>query len=191
MKRLMVVDDESEICDFLKLFFEDRRFQVTTAFSGIKALEVLEQVNPHVVLMDIHMPGMDGISALREIKKRMDKIKGGQEALLSYVALTAIGTLPKKAQDVIINVFNNNATSTMTNVPGPKSTLYLANEPIKNIMFFGPQSGNMGVGISILSYDGQVTLGVSADANLIKYPQDLVDGFQKDLDQWFNTIQRP
>ncbi len=75
MKRLMVVDDESEICDFLKLFFEDRDFQVTTAFSGLKALEVLDQVKPHVVLLDIHMPGMDGLSALREIKKKLPDCK--------------------------------------------------------------------------------------------------------------------
>ena len=75
MKRLMVVDDESEICDFLKLFFEDRGFQVTVAYSGIKALEVLERVKPHVILLDIHMPGMDGLSALREIKKRLPDCK--------------------------------------------------------------------------------------------------------------------
>lgn len=75
MKRLMIVDDESEICDFLKLFFEDRGFEVSSALSGQKALEIIGQVKPHVILLDIHMPGMDGLSALREIKKRQPDCK--------------------------------------------------------------------------------------------------------------------
>ncbi len=75
MKRLMVVDDESEICDFLKLFFEERGFEVTVALSGQKALEAVSAVKPHVILLDIHMPGMDGLSTLREIKKRQPDCK--------------------------------------------------------------------------------------------------------------------
>jgi len=87
MKRLLVVDDETEICDFLKMFFEDRGFTVTTANSGQKALDQLDQVKPHVILLDIHMPAMDGLTALREIKKRLPDAK--------VIMVTAIETRDK------------------------------------------------------------------------------------------------
>jgi len=75
MNKLLVVDDEIEICDFLKAFFEEREFLVTTANSGPAALEALEQESPQVVLLDIHMPGMDGMSVLKRIKENYPRIK--------------------------------------------------------------------------------------------------------------------
>ena len=75
MKKLLVVDDEIEICEFLKSFFEERDFHVETALSGTQALEVLQRTQPQVVLLDVHMPGMDGMSVLRKIKAQHPSVK--------------------------------------------------------------------------------------------------------------------
>lgn len=75
VKRMLVVDDEHEICDFLKTFFEERDYEVRTANSGEAALIAMEKSKPQVVLLDVHMPGMDGMSALREIKNRFPGVK--------------------------------------------------------------------------------------------------------------------
>lgn len=75
MKNLLVVDDESEICDFLKAFFEDREFEVRTANSGEQALREVGKAQPQVVLLDVHMPGMDGMNVLREIKNQYPNVK--------------------------------------------------------------------------------------------------------------------
>lgn len=75
MKHLLVVDDESEICDFLKSFFEERAFDVRTANSGEQAIREVEKSQPQVVLLDVHMPGMDGMNVLREIKNRYPNVK--------------------------------------------------------------------------------------------------------------------
>lgn len=126
----------------------------------------------------------DPIARLKAVKQTMDEIKGGQEAVLSYLFLTLIGTLPTNLQHFVIDTFNKNASSTMTNVPGPKETLYLAHHKISNMMFFGPQSGTMGVGISVLSYDGKITLGINADANLVKSPEKFSSFFKHELENW-------
>lgn len=73
--RLLVVDDEPEICDFLKAFFEDRDFEVQTALSGERALELVETFHPQVVLLDIKMGAVDGLSVLRKVKEKNSKIK--------------------------------------------------------------------------------------------------------------------
>lgn len=75
MKKLLVVDDEVEICEFLKSFFEDRDFDVKTAHSGRDAVSAVKEDPPHVILLDIQMPEMDGMQALREIKTINPKVK--------------------------------------------------------------------------------------------------------------------
>ena len=73
--KLLVVDDEVEICDFLKSFFEERNYEVKSASSGQAALDMVEQFKPNVILLDIKMPGMDGIQVLGAIKKKYPRIK--------------------------------------------------------------------------------------------------------------------
>ncbi len=87
MKDLLVVDDEAEICDFLKSFFEERDFEVRIANSGEEALEKIGQARPQLVLLDVHMPGMDGMKTLREIKNRFPEVK--------VIMVTAIETREK------------------------------------------------------------------------------------------------
>lgn len=87
VKRLLVVDDEPEICEFLKAFFEDRDYSVRTASSGLEALQVLETDPPQLMLLDIHMPGMDGMNVLRRVKANYPKIK--------VIMVTAIETRDK------------------------------------------------------------------------------------------------
>ena len=85
--KLLVVDDEGEICDFLKSFFEERDYSVITANSGEQALDRVKHEKPQVVLLDIKMPGMDGVQTLREIKAKFPKVK--------VIMVTAIETRDK------------------------------------------------------------------------------------------------
>ena len=73
--KLLIVDDEVEICDFLKSFFEERNYEVKTASSGQAALTAVEQFKPQIVLLDIKMPGMDGIQVLGTVKKKFPRTK--------------------------------------------------------------------------------------------------------------------
>ena len=73
--KLLIVDDEVEICDFLKSFFEERNYEVKTASSGQAALTAVEQFKPSIVLLDIKMPGMDGTQVLETVKKKFPRTK--------------------------------------------------------------------------------------------------------------------
>ncbi len=67
--RILVVDDEAPICELLDEFLSLHGYRITTASSGEEAVSRFKEVVPHMVLLDIRMPGMTGIEVLREIKK--------------------------------------------------------------------------------------------------------------------------
>jgi DNA-binding NtrC family response regulator len=75
MIRLLVVDDEVDICDFVRNFFKEREFEVYVAYNGKEALGLLESVDPHIVLLDLRMPVMGGMETLKEINKRKPDTK--------------------------------------------------------------------------------------------------------------------
>ena len=69
MERILVVDDEVEVCNTLKKFLASKGYEVYTALDGKTAVSKTKEVRPHIVLLDIIMPGMSGIDTLKEIKK--------------------------------------------------------------------------------------------------------------------------
>ena len=71
--KVLVVDDEPEVRLVLSEFLESRGFEVTAAESGAQALAMVDEVKPHVVLLDVTMPQMDGIETL----KRLAALKPG------------------------------------------------------------------------------------------------------------------
>lgn len=68
-KKILVVDDDERVLNSIKGVLEDEGFHVSTAHSGEEALQLSAQDGPDVVLLDIWMPGMDGIEALKRIRK--------------------------------------------------------------------------------------------------------------------------
>jgi DNA-binding response OmpR family regulator len=68
MKRILVADDEQFVCTEVAEFLEEKGFEVECAFSGSEALEKVKEFHPRLVLLDIRMPDMDGVTVLRHIR---------------------------------------------------------------------------------------------------------------------------
>jgi len=128
------------------------------------------------------------IARLQEVRSRMVDLKGGYQAVLTYTLLEAVGYVPKLVQDPIMQYLSTKATAVMTNVPGPKEALSLAGRRLSRMMFWVPQSGDVGLGVSILSYAGGVQFGVIADRKLCPDPQALIDAFQPQFDALMTVV---
>lgn len=127
---------------------------------------------------------------LLTLKKRMDAIKDSPEAVITFGILNLLGMSPQQIADQIVALFGSKATAVMTNVPGPRMTLYLAGAAVDNMMFWVPQSGRLGLGVSIMSYDGKVTLGVATDAGLIPDPDAIITGFHEEFAALMEMVQQ-
>ncbi len=73
VKKILIVDDEEDVRLFLRDFLNDHDYQVDTAGSGEEALERIEKDPPHVILLDVMMPGMDGLQTLEAVKSKYPK----------------------------------------------------------------------------------------------------------------------
>ena len=136
-----------------------------------------------LVFLDLPVGIEDPLDRLFALKKNMDNIKNSPEALVAFGILKAVGMTPAEIQKLIVNVFGKKSTAVMTNVPGPREPLFLGGVQLDHMMFWVPRSGRLGLGISILSYAGDVRLGVATDAGLVPDPNLIIQGFHQELDE--------
>lgn len=115
------------------------------------------------------------------LKQRMDAIKDSPEAIVAFGLLNTMGLTPIQVERLILDFFAVKVSAVMTNVPGPHVPLYLAGSQLQDMMFWVPSPGNLGLGISILSYAGNVMVGVATDAGLIPDPERMVAGINAEL----------
>lgn len=119
---------------------------------------------------------------LKMLKQRMNALKRSLQPVAIFAALYLLGFLPHVIQNLIMRFFGTKATAVMTNVPGPRELLDLAGSPIRQIMVWVPQSGRLGLGLSILSYNGQVMIGIATDEQLVPEPERIVRAFHEELE---------
>jgi len=67
--KVLVIDDDVNICELIRLYMEKEGFEVLTIYNGIKAVEAFKTFAPNIVILDIMLPGADGWQVCREIRK--------------------------------------------------------------------------------------------------------------------------
>jgi len=128
--------------------------------------------------------GMDHpLERLYEVRHRMLALKGSYQPVIALGLLNAVGYGPKALQEMVKGLLSASASAVMTNVPGPQKPLYLAGKRIRELDFWVPQSGGIGMGVSILSYNGRIQFGVITDAGLVPDPERIVERFGEEFDK--------
>ena len=148
----------------------------------------------HFGLVFLDLPiGMDHpLERLYEVRRRMGALKGSYQPLIALGLLGAVGYGPRALQEQVTQMLGDNASAVMTNVPGPQHALYLAGRRIVELDFWVPQSGGIGMGVSILSYDGRIQFGAMTDAGLVPDPDRIAGRFADEFDKlvWI-TLMSP
>jgi len=68
--KVLVVDDDVNICELIRLYLEKEGYEVLAVYSGTKAIETFADYAPNIVILDIMLPGIDGLQVCREIRKK-------------------------------------------------------------------------------------------------------------------------
>jgi WS/DGAT/MGAT family acyltransferase len=150
---------------------------------NLRPLEEAYKLGNRFGLVPLVLPiGMDNpIERVYEVRRRMNALKGSTQPLLAFGLLAVAGLLVKPAQEAMLNLFGKKTTAVMTNVPGPATKLKLCGATLEQSMFWVPASGDIGLGVSILSYGGGVQFGVITDTALCPEPQAIIDAFEPEF----------
>ncbi len=128
------------------------------------------------------------LARLYEVHHRMEALKTSYQPLVALGLLALAGYLPRGAQQEMLDLLASKATAVMTNVPGPQQPLFLAGARLAQIMFWVPQSGDIGMGVSILSYAGGVQFGLITDAGMVPDPERVIAGFRPEFERLLLTV---
>jgi diacylglycerol O-acyltransferase len=152
---------------------------------NLRALDQAYKLGNQFGLAPVVLPiGMENpIERIFEVRKRMQELKGSMQPLLAFGMLAVAGLLIKPAQDAMLHLFSKKTTAVLTNVPGPRTKLKICGSTIEETLFWVPQSGTVGLGVSILSYGGGVQFGIVSDAILCPDPQKIIDQFAPEFDK--------
>lgn len=123
------------------------------------------------------------LARLYEVRRRMEDLKRSYEPPVTLGLFAALGYAPQIVQDQLFDLLLGRATAIMTNVPGPRHPLYIAGASVKQMMFWVPQSGDIGMGVSILSFDGHVQFELMTDAALVPDPEAVIAHFRPEFDK--------
>ncbi|MEO1087171.1 MAG: WS/DGAT domain-containing protein, partial [Acidobacteriota bacterium] len=135
------------------------------------------------VIVELPLHIKDTRQRLAEVKRRMDGLKRSVEPFVYYGTTSVLlKALPAPISQSLVDFYARKCSAVMSNVPGPKEALSVAGRQVKGMLFWVPQRANIGLGISILSFNEEVRIGIYSDTSLIESPSELIDDMLAELD---------
>lgn len=171
--------------EYMKSFGDDTAGKEVRAMVpvNLRPMDQAYKLGNRFGLAPVVLPlGLDNpVERVFEVRRRMSEMKGSMQPLLAFGLLAVAGLVAKPLQDAMLNLFSRKTTAVMTNVPGPREKLKFCGATLEQSLFWVPQSGSVGLGVSILSYGGGVQFGVISDATLCPDPQKIIDRFEPEF----------
>jgi WS/DGAT/MGAT family acyltransferase len=158
---------------------------------NLRPIELDEDLGNKFGLVFLSLPvGIDDpIERLHKVRQNMDELKSSYEPIATFGLINLLGALPTRVEEIAANILDTKGTTVMTNVPGVQTQLYFAGAPLNTLMAWVPQAGRIGLGVSILSYNGKVWLGVATDKGLVPDPEAIVAFFQAEFNEMKSRAQ--
>ena len=152
---------------------------------NLRPLEHAQELGNHFGLVFLSLPLSinNPLERLYAVNERMNELKCSKQAAVTLGFLAALGMGPSAMQKPVLDLLSKKATAVLTNVPGPQRPLYLAGSKMKEMMFWVPQNGSVGLGISILSYNNKVFFGLISDNRLLPEPSAVIFRFKKEFEK--------
>ena len=152
---------------------------------NLRPLEHAKDLGNHFGLVFLDLPlGLESpLERLYAVNERMTQLKSSRQAAVTFGFLAALGMGPSALQKPVLDVLSQKASAVLTNVPGPREPIYLSGTRIEELMFWVPQNGQIGLGISILSYNGQVFFGLITDSRLVSDPRNIIERFKPEFEK--------
>jgi len=152
---------------------------------NLRPLEHAKKLGNHfgLVFLDLPVGESNPVRRLERVAESMNQLKNSRQAIVAYGLLAALGMAPAALQGVALELFSRKATAVATNVPGPQQPLYMGGSRVREMMFWVPQTGSIGLGVSILSYNGRVHFGLIGDARLVPDPDAVMRRFGPEFEK--------
>jgi WS/DGAT/MGAT family acyltransferase len=151
---------------------------------SLRPIDTEEELGNQIGIVFLPLPVeiVDPVDRLHELKKRMDEQKHSLGAPIVFAAMKTFGRAPAGVIKPAIDYLCSRATAVVTNVKGPQEQLYLAGAPLEAFMFWIPRFGGIGVGISIMSYAGEVRVAAISDKDIVPDPEVIITAFHGEFD---------
>lgn len=152
---------------------------------NLRPLEHALELGNHFGLVFLSLPvnETNPLTRISKVHARMQALKTSKQAQVSLGVMASLGLAPSWVQQPFLQAISQKASTVLTNVPGPADKLYLAGSGVKEMMFWVPQNGEIGMGISILSYNGMVYFGLITDKLRISNPHDIIQRFAPEFEK--------
>jgi len=135
-----------------------------------------------LLLVCLPIEVLDPLMCFRQIHESTTRLKRSYQAQVTYSLLDLFGRGPDILERHALDLLSNKASAVLTNVPGPENALYLAGSKLAQPMFWVPQSGNIGIGMSIFSYAGTVQFGITVDKGIHASPNAITRYFRESFE---------
>jgi hypothetical protein len=136
-----------------------------------------------LVFLDLPLSLANPVARLYAVRANRRALKDSYQPVIALGLLAAMGAGPRLLQDALLEALARNASAVMTNVPGPQDPLYLGGAAIDRLMFWVPQSGDIGMGVSIMTYAGGVQFGLITDRSLCPDPERVIANFAPEFEK--------
>jgi diacylglycerol O-acyltransferase / wax synthase len=134
------------------------------------------------VFVPLPLDGESALERLYRIKHETRRLKKSWQPGLAWALTGAASVIPEAWRQPLADLFYRKASAVVSNVPGTPDVRYLAGCRITEQMFWVPQAGNIGLGVSVVSYAGHVQFGVVADEAIMSEPEQFLSDCLEELD---------